>query len=144
MSGFIVLRRGIGCAFLCLMLVSNPHFVSAQTSPVPATKIKVYLIGTFHFDASPTDVIKGTKVDMNTPDNQRELEELVGKLQRTKADKVFVEWPVNRQRAVDSTYTLYRNNRFTLGNNEVYQLGLPVGQAAHPPPGVLRRCRWGV
>ncbi|MEJ7662814.1 MAG: DUF5694 domain-containing protein [Hymenobacter sp.] len=99
--------------------------------PGPAalpTKIKVYLVGTFHFNASDSDVIKGTKVDMMTPAKQRELDELVGKLQKTQADKVFVEWMPDRQRFVDSTYALYRQGQRPVGNprqnnNEVVQLG---------------------
>jgi hypothetical protein len=88
----------------------------------------VYLVGTFHFNASDGDVIKGTKVDMSTPEKQRELDELVGKLQKTQADKVFVEWMPDRQRFVDSTYALYRKGQREVGtqrqnNNEVVQVG---------------------
>lgn len=103
--------------------------VTAQTKAVVPAKIKVYLVGTFHFDSSPSDVIKGTKVDMSTPQNQRELDELVSKLKLTQADRVFVEWHIDKQRFVDSTYTLYRKNQFQLGNNEVYQVGYRLAKA---------------
>ncbi|MVN76525.1 hypothetical protein GO988_09340 [Hymenobacter sp. HMF4947] len=116
-------------ALLALGLLAATRPAAAQAPAVPATKIKVYLVGTFHFNASATDVIKGTKVDMSTPDKQRELDELVSKLQKTQADKVLVEWmPRLRQRFVDSTYALYRQGQRPVGNprdnnNEVVQLG---------------------
>ena len=90
---------------------------------MPTTKIKVYIVGTFHFDASEADLIHGKAVDMRTPQKQRELDELVSKLQKTHADKVFVEYQLKEQPRVDSTYALYRKKQFKPGNNEVYQLG---------------------
>ncbi|UOG75128.1 DUF5694 domain-containing protein [Hymenobacter tibetensis] len=100
-----------------------PAWAQASVAAPPATKIKVYLLGTFHFNGSTTDVVKGSKSDMQTPTRQQELEDLANKLTKTKADKVFVEWKQNRQSYVDSTYALYRQNQFKLGNNEVFQVG---------------------
>jgi hypothetical protein len=120
--------RSVFRPLLAGLFLSAAHLAAAQAPAVPATKIKVYLVGTFHFNASSGDVIKGTKVDMDTPDKQRELDELVGKLQKTQADKVFVEWMADRQPFVDSTYALYRRGQRPVGtsrqnNNEVVQLG---------------------
>ena len=110
-----------------LLSLALAHSAAAQAPAAVPAKIKVYLVGTFHFNGS-SDVIKGTKVDMETPEKQRQLDELVGKLQKTRADKVFVEWMPDRQRFVDSTYALYRKGQRPVGsprqnNNEVVQLG---------------------
>lgn len=123
---------------LALGLLSFARPAAAQTPAVLNTKIKVYLVGTFHFNASDSDVIKGTKVDMSTPDKQRELDELVGKLQKTQADKVFVEWMPSRQRFVDSTYALYRKGQREVGtqrqnNNEVVQVGYRLAKKLNRP-----------
>lgn len=125
-----MLLRSISRTLLAGILLGTAHLAAAQQSAAPLnTKIKVYLVGTFHFNASAADVIKGTKVDLSTPDKQRELDELVAKLQKTQANKVFVEWmPELRQRFVDSTYTLYRRGQRPVGNqrdnnNEVVQVG---------------------
>jgi hypothetical protein len=123
---------------LALGLLAATRPAAAQTPTVPNTKIKVYLVGTFHFNASDSDVIKGTKVDMSTPDKQRELDELVGKLQKTQADKVFVEWMPSRQHFVDSTYALYRKGQREVGNqrqnnNEVVQLGYRLAKKLNRP-----------
>ena len=114
------------------------HPAAAQAPAALPTKIKVYLVGTFHFNSSPTDVNKGSYTDMTTPTKQRELDELVDKLQKTRADKVFVEWMPSRQRFVDSTYALYRNGQRPVGsrlanNNEVVQLGYRLADKLNRP-----------
>lgn len=123
-------------ALLLLGLLGLASGAAAQApAPLP-TKIKVYLVGTFHFNASTTDVHQGTAVDMTTPANQRELAALVDKLQRTQADKVCVEWMPARQRFVDSTYALYRRGQRPVGsardnNNEVVQVGYRLASQLH-------------
>jgi hypothetical protein len=124
--------------FLALGLLAATRPAAAQAPAPLNTKIKVYLVGTFHFNASDGDVIKGTKVDMSTPDKQRELDELVSKLQKTQADKVFVEWMPDRQRFVDSTYALYRKGQREVGsqrqnNNEVVQVGYRLAKQLNRP-----------
>lgn len=118
---------------LSLALLGPAASASAQTKPAAPAKIKVYLVGTFHFNASETDVHKGTKVDMSTPAKQRELDELVGKLQKTHADKLFIEFKRKDQPFVDSTYALYRQGRLKTGNNEVYQLAYRLAHKLNRP-----------
>ncbi|MGI4762009.1 MAG: DUF5694 domain-containing protein [Janthinobacterium lividum] len=118
--------------------LGTAHLAAAQAPAPLNTKIKVYLVGTFHFNASDSDVIKGTKVDMDTPVLQRELDELVGKLQKTQATKVFVEWKQDRQRFVDSTYARYRTGQREVGtqrqnNNEVVQVGYRLAKRLGQP-----------
>jgi hypothetical protein len=101
----------------------------SQNSATPlAQKIKVYIVGTFHFDGAAGDVYKTAREDMKTPDNQRQLDELVRRLAKASPDRVFVEWTPERQGYVDTTYQLYLQNEFELGNNEVYQVGYRLGK----------------
>lgn len=109
---------------LLAVLLGTALSAAAQTAPAPPTaKIKVYLVGTFHFSGSQSDVVKSAATDMKNAKRQQEVEDLVNRLSKTKADKVFVEWGQAQQRFVDSTYALYRKNQFSLRNNEVYQVG---------------------
>lgn len=112
---------------------TSPAWGQAPGTKLPTTKIKVYLVGTFHFNGSTTDVVKGSKSDMQTPKRQQELEDLASRLTKTKADRVFVEWQQDRQRFVDSTYALYRQNQFKLGNNEVFQVGYRLAAKLNHP-----------
>jgi len=130
--------RSIFCTLFAGVLLGTAQLAAAQAPAPLNTKIKVYLVGTFHFNASDGDVIKGTKVDMSTPVLQRELDELVGKLQKTQATKVFVEWMQDRQRFVDSTYALYRKGQREVGtqrqnNNEVVQVGYRLAKRLNLP-----------
>jgi hypothetical protein len=126
------LSAGFRALLACgLLRIAAP--AAAQTPTLPTAKIKVYIVGTFHFDASEADINHGKAVDMRTPQKQRELEELVGKLQRTHADKVFVEYEPKRQHFVDSTYALYRRQLLKPGNNEVYQLGYRLAAKLNLP-----------
>lgn len=109
----------------------NPASASAQ---MPLTqKIKVYLVGTFHFDGASGDVYKTTKVNMKTAEKQKELYDLVRRLAAASPDRVFVEWTPDRQGYVDTTYQLYLQNEFEPGNNEVYQVGYRLGKALKLP-----------
>jgi hypothetical protein len=114
---------GLLC-FLSLSLRSHSQSSSASL----AQKIKVYIVGTFHFDGSAGDVYNTFKEDMKTPENQRQLDDLVRRLAKATPDRVFVEWTTNRQGYVDTTYQLYLRNEFELGNNEVYQVGYRLGK----------------
>ncbi|HTR28045.1 MAG TPA: DUF5694 domain-containing protein [Puia sp.] len=121
------------CGILFLLLASFLTRAQTPAPPLPvstpiAQKIKVYIVGTFHFDGASGDVYKTAKVDMKTPERQRELDDLVRRLASASPDRVFVEWTTDRQGYVDTTYPLYLRNEFELGNNEVYQVGYRLGK----------------
>ncbi len=112
-----------------LFLFFRSHSQNSRYSTIPlAQKIKVYIVGTFHFDGAAGDVYKTAREDMKTPDNQLQLDELVRRLAKASPDRVFVEWTPERQGFVDTTYQLYLQNEFELGNNEVYQVGYRLGK----------------
>lgn len=125
--------RPVARLLLSLALLGPAAVATVQPQPAAPAKIKVYLVGTFHFSGSASDVHKGTKTDMSTPEKQRELDELVGKLQKTYADKVFIEFKLKDQPFVDSTYALYRQGQFKAGNNEVYQLAYRLARKLNRP-----------
>jgi hypothetical protein len=117
---------------LLFLLLSLRSYSQGSSSPL-AQKIKVYIVGTFHFDGSGGDVYKTAREDMKTPENQRQLEDLVRRLAKASPERVFVEWTTDRQGYVDTTYQLYLRNEFDLGNNEVYQVGYRLGRLLKLP-----------
>ena len=82
----------------------------AQTKPT-----QVLLIGTFHFNNPGADVAKVKTFDVMTPKVQTELETITDKIHRFHPDKVFVEWPWNKQSDLDALYAQY-----LAGNYEAY------------------------
>ena len=129
---FAPLLRFLLPGLLLVLRLALPATAQPKAGP-PNARIKVYLVGTFHFDGSSSDVNKGSKTNMKEAKKQQELDDIIRRLARTKADKVFVEWQLRDQRFVDSTYALYRQNKFTLGNNEVYQLGYRLARRLDRP-----------
>ena len=114
-----------GLLFLSLL---SGRVLSQSPADVLPKKIKVYVVGTFHFDGAAGDVYKTSKQDMKTPENQKELDDLVRHLAGALPDKIFVEWTPDRQGFVDTTYRLYLQGQYELGNNEVYQVGYRLGR----------------
>lgn len=115
------------CILLLFLSLSLRSF-SQDSTGAPVQKIKVYLVGTFHFDGAAGDVYQSVRQDMKTPENQRQLDELARRLAKAAPDKIFVEWTPDRQGYLDTTYQLYLRNQFDLGNSEVYQVGYRLGK----------------
>lgn len=111
-------------SLLCISIFSRAQ----DSTAIPAQKIKVYLVGTFHFDGDAADVYESAREDMKSAVNQQQLDELARKLARAAPDKIFVEWKPDRQGYADTTYQLYLRNQFELGNSEVYQVGYRLGK----------------
>jgi hypothetical protein len=130
-SSYCLYPKAVSGLVFLLFLSARSH---SQTSPAPlAQKIKVYIVGTFHFDGATGDVYKTSREDMKTPENQRQLDDLVQRLAKSSPDKVFVEWTTDRQGYMDTTYQLYLHSEFELGNNEVYQVGYRLGKLLKQP-----------
>ena len=84
---------------------------------------QILVLGTFHF-ASNQDAIKHGEMDILGTQRQAEIQELNDKLAGFAPDRIMVEWKVVAdQPYVDSTYAQYLADSFTLGKNEVYQIG---------------------
>ncbi|MEL6142477.1 MAG: DUF5694 domain-containing protein, partial [Bacteroidota bacterium] len=109
---------------------------SSPSSEVPPTKkIKIYLLGTFHF--AQTD----DTYNVLAPQHQKSIEELCNLVAQQKIDKVFVErQPEFEFRSKnDSLFRAYvktdalpaRNN--VSSKNEIYQLGFRIAKKlGHP------------
>ncbi len=87
------------------------------------------ILGTYHFNNN-NDLIKSEKEDLRTPKKQAEIMEVVNSLLQFKPNKIFIEWrPGSKnEKIADSLYTEYLNNRYSLGRNEVFQLGFRMAK----------------
>lgn len=102
----------------------NPdaYLLKAERQPT-----KVLLLGSFHFgypnlDGHKTDSSK--YIDVMSAKRQQEMSELVEVIKQFKPTRIYIEW--YNQARIDSLYKEYRNNRFKLGRNEIYQLGFRI------------------
>src|SRR6218665_84016 len=95
---------------------------------------EVLLLGTFHFDYPNLDAHKtdsSKQIDVLSDQRQKENKELTEVIKRFKPTRVYIE--SQRQSFHDSLYNEYRNDRFTPGRNEIYQIGYRVGKEMNLP-----------
>lgn len=96
-----------------------------RAAPLPGRPIEIMVVATFHFAQQDT-----TKVDVLSVQRQREIEQVAASLASFRPDKIFLErQPYYWQRRIDSTYKLYREGRWTLPRNEIFQLGYRIAKA---------------
>ncbi len=89
-------------------------------------KIKVYLLGTFHFNQVDTLLY-----DVRDAKHQKSIQKLAGTIIALKPDKVFIEkmpeW--EHENRIDSLYQEYRKGNLSQARNEIWQVGGRVAAA---------------
>lgn len=93
-------------------------------------KVKVYLLGTFHFEQVDTLLY-----DVNDDEHQRSIEKLSNIIIKLHPDKVFIEkmpeW--EHKNRIDSLYQEYRKGNLRKKRNEIWQIGARVASALNHP-----------
>lgn len=93
-------------------------------------KIKVYLLGTFHFEQMDTLLY-----DVNDEKHQKSIEKLSSIIIKLNPDKVFIEkmpeW--EHKNRIDSLYQEYRKGSLRKRRNEIWQIGARVASALNHP-----------
>ncbi|OQD42770.1 hypothetical protein BUL40_09645 [Croceivirga radicis] len=122
----------------CLLLLTTVVTLSAQYKATAITNPKeVLLLGTFHYHNPGADVAKTKSFDILSPSAQKDLDKMTKQLVNYNPTKIFVEWPYNEQKELDSLYNLYKaGNYFKQNNlsnfykkNEIFQLAFRVAKA---------------
>ncbi|NKI32956.1 DUF5694 domain-containing protein [Croceivirga thetidis] len=103
-----------------------------------ATKTKdVLLIGTFHYNNPGADVAKTKSFDILSENAQEELQMLTKAIKGYNPTKIFVEWPYDEQKELDSLYQKYLEGTYFQNDslsdfykkNEIFQLAFRVAKA---------------
>ena len=111
--------------------------VGQETSASKPERIKVMVLGTFHFNQLDN------KKEMLTPKRQKEIATVLKRLKEFKPDKIFVERNPEFEYAnkMDERYQKYLAGKYELPANEIFQLGYRLAkelghkriyQADHP------------
>lgn len=108
-------------------LLAMPPGVWAQ-SRLPAAS--VLLLGLFHFDNPGLDAVRYTPLDVMRPAAQADLEGLADRLAGFAPTRVLLEYREASDAVINERYARYRQDRFELPNNEIYQLGFRVARRA--------------
>jgi|JI7StandDraft_1071085.scaffolds.fasta_scaffold56018_2 hypothetical protein len=94
-------------------------------------KIKIILLGTFHFNQS-IDSTSKLHSNLFSEKRQSEIASLVSKLAKQKPDKIFLEFSEKNQAYYDSIYSDYLQGkepaRLKTKANEIFQLGMKTAK----------------
>ncbi|MDQ2746978.1 MAG: DUF5694 domain-containing protein [Acidobacteriota bacterium] len=131
-----MMRKNITVLFLIVFSIVG---ISAQKkAEIPDKKIKIVLLGTFHFGAT-NDKNKTGFDDEFSPKRQAEISCIFEQLAKYNPDKIFVEQEPSEQAKWDKIYADYKNGIEPTGNdlkNEIFQIGVKTAKAANNPNGV--------
>lgn len=110
-----------------LVLLGLSQFCNAFSQQ---KKIKVYLLGTFHFLQTDTNTY-----DVRSPQHQASISRLAKLIIRTKPDKVFIERmpEFEHMNRMDSLYQEYRQGNLSRARNEIWQIAGRVAAALNHP-----------
>ncbi len=109
-----------GTFLLCIILM----FAGRLFAQDKDAKIRVYLLGTFHF--AQTDSL----YDVLTDKNQQSVSELCEIIEKQHPDKVFIERmpDFEYQNRMDSLYQAYRMGDTRIRRNEIWQVAFRVAR----------------
>lgn len=115
------------CFSFTSMLAAGQTSAQAATSPPPA---RVMLLGLFHFDNPGLDAVKFTPIDVMQPPSQAYLKALAARIAKFKPTRVLLEYPAAKDAVFNQRYRDYRDAKFELELNEIYQIGFRVARLA--------------
>lgn len=121
--------------FIFLSLVSL--FIAPLLGQEKENPKDVLLIGTFHYNNPGADVAKTKSFDIMSESAQNDLEKMTASIKAYNPTKVFVEWPYDEQRELDSLYQKYQEGTYFESDslsrfyreNEIFQLAFRVAKA---------------
>jgi hypothetical protein len=117
---------------ICLLLgaATEPATAQdAQRAPASAGRTAVMVLGTFHFQDAGLDEYKPRfAVDVLSEARQREVADLLDRLERFRPTIIAVEWREERQAALDSAYAAFRSRERPASANETQQLGFRLAE----------------
>lgn len=94
--------------FILFFLIFQFSFVSAQE------KVKVILLGTYHFNNPGNDMIKQKDRNILSKESQQDLEEITNKIKASayKPDQIFVESNFNKRNELNANYQSYLKDQY--------------------------------
>ncbi|MCK8479775.1 DUF5694 domain-containing protein [Psychroserpens algicola] len=108
-----------------------------SSNPVENSKGKeVLLVGTFHYNNPSADVVKTKSFDILNEKSQIELQNISSSIKKFNPTKIFVEWPYDEQKELDSLFQLYTSGLYFQNDNlsdfylknEIFQLAFRIAK----------------
>ena len=125
--------RGTNFLFgFCLLLLSA-FAVKAQLGIVDRearTKPTIVILGTYHMGTPGSNVVNGKVDDVSSPERQKQMVELVGKLKKFRPTKIVVECDLEDDAKTQEVYNRYLSGSYQLSKNETNQIGFRLAKEA--------------
>lgn len=122
---------------LCRLILAVASFTAVHASlasepapETPAPPAKLLILGSFHFSNPGLDLVKTRIIDVMQPTSQQYLEQLAQRLAGFKPTAVLLEYSPESNDKINARYRDYLAGRYTLGSNEMYQIGFRVARLA--------------
>lgn len=125
------MRKLLLLVFIIAISSCNPPKEKTTTKQIPqestTDKPKIAIVGTFHF-ANTSDYSAIVLDDLATEKRQKELDRLVANLAEFKPTKILVEREPSLTDSLSQKLIDYKNGRYELPNNELYQIGFKLAK----------------
>lgn len=111
------------------------NYSLCQSADIPP-KTKIMTLGVFHFAYPNLDVVtteENDKISVLEEPFQSEIIAISKAMVEYQPTIIAIEHMPDQQFKIDSMYSLYKHNQFTLGKSEVYQLGFRIGKDLNLP-----------
>lgn len=84
---------------------------------------KTLVLGTFHFANPGLDLVKTDVFDVTTEDGQKQVIQLVERLNAFRPTKILLEFNPENHDVINERYQQFLAGEFELPSNEIYQIG---------------------
>ena len=98
----------------------------------PAGASQILILGTYHMANPGLDSVNPEADDVLSPRRQKEIAEVVDRLARFAPTKIAIEAPYRENRQ-PANYKRYLSGQYTLGRNEIDQIGFRLAQVLKLP-----------
>lgn len=100
--------KNLFCKNVAIVLLIS-QFVFSQTQKKPT---EILVIGTYHFSNPGADVAQYKVLDILSEKPQKQLEQIATAIAKFKPNKIFTEWELKDQLALDTLYNKYQDGTY--------------------------------
>jgi hypothetical protein len=126
------LREKIFLPGFCFLILST-FSVQAQIGIVDRdsrVKPTLVVLGTYHMGTPGNNVVNGKVDDISSPERQKQVVQLVEKLEKFKPTKIVVECDLEADAKTQELYARYLSGSYQLSKNETNQIGFRLAKAS--------------
>lgn len=123
-------REKIFLIGFCFLFLST-FVVKAQIGIVrrdARIKPTLVVLGTYHMGTPGNNVVNGKVDDISSPERQKQMVKLVGKLKQFKPTKIVVECDLEDDAKTQGIYDRYLSGSYQLSKNETNQIGFRLAK----------------